>query len=63
LNVTAPSDEGRNPDAQLGLPSDCTSPALMYCCRMPPPQVQNSVGGFPAPMASWIFCLNDWFST
>src|SRR5215469_13673998 len=35
----------------------------MYCCRMPPPQVKKIVGALPAPIASWIFCLKDWFST
>src|ERR1700733_323764 len=35
----------------------------MNCCRGPPPQVQKTAGGLPAPIASWIFCLYDWFST
>src|SRR5579875_734138 len=35
----------------------------MNCWSGPPPQVQKIVGGLPAPMASWIFCLYDWFST
>src|SRR5579862_2533487 len=34
----------------------------MYCCSVPPPQVQKIVGAAPEFIASWISGLYDWFS-